>query len=70
MATSKIVNPRQEYTVLVPYQCPNHKHWHKKDEVVDLLPCEADFLLLSGKIKMATVKKVPAVANKQGEGNA
>ena len=71
MADQNKPNPRQKYTVLVPYQCPNLKHWHEKDDEVELLPCEADFLRLSGKIKIVAVKNVPVAANKQkGEGNA
>lgn len=55
MATQKKPNPRQKYTVLVPYQCPNRKHWHQKGEEVELLPCEADFLILGGKVEKNTV---------------
>jgi len=47
-------NPRQKYKVLAPYQCPNKKHWHEKDEEVELLPCEADFLKFGGKVKLIT----------------
>lgn len=52
-------NQRRKYVVLDPYQCPNRKCWHKKDEEVELLPCEAQFLLLSGKVaeKVAVPKK-------------
>lgn len=54
MAIPKIqVNPRQKYQVQEAYQCPNKKHWHQVGETVELLPCEADFLLLSGKIGVA-----------------
>jgi hypothetical protein len=44
------VNPRQKYQVLQAFACPNKKHWHKAGEELELLPCEADFLLLSCKI--------------------
>lgn len=54
MSTKKPSNPRQSYTVLSPYQCPNHKHWHQKGATVELLPSEAEFLILSGKVVLAT----------------
>lgn len=58
MATQKApANPRQKYQVLEAYQCPNKKHWHQVGTVLELLPCEADFLLLSGKIGVAKADK-------------
>ncbi|MBJ7540028.1 hypothetical protein [Marinomonas transparens] len=54
MATKQPSKPRQKYTVTSPYQCPNRKVWHAKGETVELLPCEADFLILGGKIALAT----------------
>jgi hypothetical protein len=58
MSTKKPDNSRQKYTVASPYQCPNHKHWHQKGEVVELLASEAEFLILSGKVTrvITTVK--------------
>lgn len=51
MATPKPpVTPRLKYQVLAAFACPNKKHWHQAGEELELLPCEADFLLLSGKI--------------------
>lgn len=58
MATPKTqVNPRQKYQVLQAFACPNKKHWHQAGDVLELLPCEADFLLLSGKIGAAKADK-------------
>ena len=54
MTTKQPPNSRQTYNVLSPYQCPNHKHWHSKGETVDLFPSEAEFLILSGKVALAT----------------
>lgn len=54
MTTKQPPNPRQTYNVLSPYQCPNHKRWHEKGATVDLLPCEAEYLILSGKVALAT----------------
>lgn len=56
MATPKSTkpNPRKTYTVLSPYQCSNTRYWLQKGDNVELLPCEAEFLKLSGKIKLAT----------------
>ena len=56
MATKKQPkpNPRKTYNVLSPYQCSNTRHWLQKGDSVELLPCEAEFLKLSGKIKLAT----------------
>ncbi|WP_038186215.1 hypothetical protein [Vibrio rhizosphaerae] len=42
------------YEVLAPYQCPNQRHWYQKGDIVDLLPCEAEFLKLGGKVKLMT----------------
>lgn len=52
-------NSRQAYDVLAPYQCPQHKHWHQKGEQVSLLPVEAYFLILSGKIALTVAKATP-----------
>lgn len=54
MATKQPNNPRQKYTVISPYQCPNQKHWYPINTTVDLLPSEAEFLILSGKVALAT----------------
>lgn len=54
--TQAAIDPRQSYEVLTPYQCPQHKHWHQKGEQVSLLPVEAYFLKLSGKIALTVVK--------------
>jgi len=54
MSSKKPPNSRQTYNVLSPYQCPNHKHWHEKGGTVDLLPSEAEFLILSNKVALAT----------------
>ncbi|MCW4629661.1 MULTISPECIES: hypothetical protein [Marinomonas] len=59
MTTKQPPNPRQKYTVLSPYQCPNKKHWHEKGATVDLLPCEAEYLILSGKVALATTTAKP-----------
>ncbi len=62
-------NVRQKYLVQSPYQCPNKKCWHKQGEEVELLPCEAQFLLLSGKITAGKVALATRAATKQkGEG--
>lgn len=54
MATTKEnVNPRKQYTVLKPYQCANTRHWLQKNDSVELLPCEAEFLKNNGKIKLS-----------------
>lgn len=45
---------RKKYQVLKPYQCPNTKHWYESGDTVDLLPCEADILKYSGKVKVFT----------------
>lgn len=67
MATQKKPdNPRQKYKVLQPYQCPNRKCWHQPKETVELLPCEAYFLLLSGKVELIPV----SVSKQKGERNA
>ena len=60
MATTKKTNPRQTYTVVVPFQCPNRKEWHKKGDEVELLLVEAEPLLFDGKVespKVASSKK-------------
>jgi hypothetical protein len=55
MATQK--KPlRQTYEVTEPYQCPNTKCWHEKGATVDLLPSEAEFLILGGKVKLPAKK--------------
>ncbi|RBO82639.1 hypothetical protein [Marinomonas aquiplantarum] len=54
MTTKKPATTRQKYQVKAPYQCPNTKHWHQVGDRVELLPSEADFLMLSGKIATAT----------------
>ena len=59
MTTKQPPNPRQKYTVLSPYQCPNHKRWHEKGATVDLLPCEAEYLILSNKVALATTTAKP-----------
>ena len=59
MTTKQPPNPRQTYTVLSPYQCPNHKRWHEKGATVDLLPCEAEYLILSNKVALATTTAKP-----------
>lgn len=64
MATLNKSRLRKKYTVLVPYQCPNHKHWHQKGEEVELLPCESDFLILGGKVKKITVSVSKQKENK------
>ena len=61
MATTKKMaqastDPRQNYDVLAVYQCPQTKHWHQKGEQVSLLPAEAYFLKLSGKIVLTVAK--------------
>jgi len=61
MATTKSTtqtstDQRQSYDVLAAYQCPQTKHWHQKGEQVSLLPVEACFLKLSGKIALTVVK--------------
>lgn len=53
---------RQKYKVVVPFPCPNHGGWHQEGEELDLLPCESEFLVLSGKLRLV----VPA--KKKGEG--
>ncbi|MCU7974869.1 hypothetical protein L5M43_06195 [Shewanella sp. SW36] len=45
---NKTVSQRQKYAVLIAYQCPNLKCWHQIGESVELLPIEAQFLILSG----------------------
>ncbi|ASA54668.1 hypothetical protein [Vibrio gazogenes] len=65
MATQKSkLAERLAYEVLSPYQCPNHRHWYQKGDSVDLLPCEAEFLKLGGKVKavLATQQKEKANA--------
>lgn len=58
---------KQKYKVISPYQCCNTKHWHKTEEEVLLLPCEAEFLVLSQKIKLvAPLNQIKA----KGETNA
>ncbi|EGR0992867.1 TPA: hypothetical protein NKV81_004472 [Vibrio parahaemolyticus] len=58
MATQKTKPAeRQEYEVLSPYQCPNRKCWHQKGEKVSLLPSEAEFLKLGGKVKAVLATK-------------
>ncbi|ADZ91108.1 hypothetical protein GV054_09190 [Marinomonas mediterranea] len=52
MANQSKTQPKQ-YEVLNPYQCPNKKHWHEKGDTVNLLPCEAEYLILSGKVALA-----------------
>lgn len=47
---------RQSYDVLAAYQCPQTKHWHQIGEKVSLLPAEAYFLKLSGKIALTAAK--------------
>jgi hypothetical protein len=37
-----------KHRVLKAYQCPNTKKWHAIDAEVELLPSEAQFLILSG----------------------
>lgn len=59
MTTKQPSNPRQAYTVLSPYQCPNKKRWHEKGATVNLLPCEAEYLILSGKVALATTTAKP-----------
>ena len=63
-AKKKVENPRQLYVVQSPYQCPNKKCWHKQGEEVELLPCEAQFLVLGGKVALAT----RAATKQKGEG--
>lgn len=53
MQTEKKTNSRKEYSVLMPYQCSKTRRWLAKDDKVELLPCEAEFLKHSGKIKLA-----------------
>jgi hypothetical protein len=53
MTTNKATNPRKEYSVLMPYQCSKTRRWLAKGDTVELLPCEAEFLKHSGKIKLA-----------------
>ncbi len=52
MTTQNQLNPRKTYTVLLPYQCANTRHWFKKGDSAELLACEAEFLKLSGKITL------------------
>ncbi|QMV14728.1 hypothetical protein [Vibrio spartinae] len=52
-----------EYEVLVPYQCPNQRCWYQKGDVVDLLPCEAEFLKLGGKVKAVLTTQQKEKAN-------
>ncbi|MCF2827064.1 MULTISPECIES: hypothetical protein [unclassified Pseudoalteromonas] len=47
---------RQTYEVTNPFQCPNTKCWHDKGATVYLLPSEAEFLILGGKVKLPTKK--------------
>ncbi len=65
---------KQIYTVLLPYQCANTRHWFKKGDSVELLACEAEFLKLGGKIVLATnaasktvSKAISKTTNKQLE---
>jgi len=47
-----------DYDVIAKYQCPNRKCWHEVGEVVSLLPCEAEYLLLGGKVARVAVASV------------
>ncbi|MBJ7536632.1 hypothetical protein [Marinomonas transparens] len=58
MVSQKPKNPRKKYSVLEAYQCPNRKVWYAKGDVVELLSCEADFLILGGKVALATKKAI------------
>ncbi|WP_394179614.1 hypothetical protein [Marinomonas posidonica] len=64
MTTKKPVTTRQTYQVKAPYRCPNTQHWHQVGDSVELLPSEADFLMLSGKIATAADANKSATKNK------
>ncbi|MCV6625855.1 MAG: hypothetical protein OIF38_07140 [Cellvibrionaceae bacterium] len=53
----------EKYKVLWAYQCPNTRRWLKAGDTVELVPAEAEFLILSGKVaRPAPAKK----AKKEG----
>ncbi|MCG7551577.1 hypothetical protein [Pseudoalteromonas sp. Of7M-16] len=53
----------QTYEVMKPFQCPNTKFWHHEGTVIDLLPSEAEFLKLAGKIKLPGKKTTKELNN-------
>ncbi|NRD72699.1 hypothetical protein HQQ94_05435 [Shewanella sp. VB17] len=50
LSQAPLTKARQRYRVLAPYQCPNRQHWYQVGDDVELLACEASFLLLAHKI--------------------
>lgn len=56
-------NMAEKYTVLAAYQCPNTRRWLSEGGTVELLPAEAEFLILSGKVE----RTAPAKKAKKGE---